>query len=253
MMNAPERRKKIVEMINLNDRMTVNDLSKILNTSEVTIRTDIKLLDEKGFIVRFYGGATSLKQGLSEKNNKDITVNPRKKAQKSIALKALSYIKDHDTIVIGSGTTNTTLAEEIMSANFTDLTIITNNVVAISKLYEYKNITLIVLGGVVTNGNSSTYGEVAEKTVENLKIDLMFTGADGLDERGVTSKHEGFSLSATLAKYSEKVIIITEAFKIGKRCMNKVLDLEQIERIIVDKKPFGIDLGYMGNKIVESD
>ena len=62
----------------------------------------------------------------------------------------------------------------------------------------------------------------------------MFTGADGLDETGVTSMHEGFSLSATLSKYTSKVIVLTESFKIGKRKQNKVLPLESIDVIITE-------------------
>ena len=72
---------------------------------------------------------------------------------------------------------------------------------AINHLCRNKNISLIVLGGRYTHGNGSTYGEEAEKSIEGMKVDVMFTGADGLDETGVTSMHEGFSLSATLSKY----------------------------------------------------
>lgn len=251
-MNAPERRKKIVELVNENNRMLVNDLAKLLITSEVTIRSDIKYLHEKGLLIRFYGGATSLSQGLLEKNipvEKKILNEKRVEAQKAIAKRAIEFIKDHDTIIIGSGTTNTMLAEEIVNHNFTDLTIITNNLVVVSKLYADKNITLIVLGGMVSNGNHSTYGEVAEKTVEKLKVDLMFTGADGLDETGVSSKHEGFSLSATLAKYSNKVIVITEKYKIGKRCLNPVLSVEQIHHIIMESPP-ELDIPEIKEKLI---
>lgn len=46
--------------------------------------------------------------------------------------------------------------------------------------------------------------------------------------------HEGFSLSATLSKYTSKVIVLTESFKIGKRKQNKVLPLESIDVIITE-------------------
>lgn len=237
-MNAPERRKKIVDIVNHKGTVTVSDLSKELETSEVTIRSDIKFLSEKKLLVRFYGGATSLEKGsISEPENKNTlsTGNSRKSIQLNIAKKAMSLIKDYDTIIIGSGTTNAILAEEIAKKEFTSLTVVTNNIMAIATLHQNKNIILIVLGGRVAPGNNSTYSDIAEKAIENMKVDFMFTGADGLDESGVTSNHEGFSLSATLAQYSQEVIVITESFKLGKRCMNKVLEPDQVSRIITEK------------------
>lgn len=237
-MNAPERRKRIVDIVNSKGTITVFDLSKELETSEVTIRSDIKFLSEKSLLVRFYGGATSLEKGSISEPEKKVTlstVNSRKSVQLNIARKAMSLIKDHDTIIIGSGTTNAILAEEIAKKEFSSLTVVTNNIMAIATLHQNKNIILIVLGGRVAQGNSSTYSDIAEKAIENMKVDFMFTGADGLDESGVTSNHEGFSLSATLARYSREVIVITESFKLGKRCMNKVLELDQISRIITEK------------------
>lgn len=251
-MNAPERRKKIVEIVNNKGTVMVSELSKQLETSEVTIRSDIKFLSEKNLLVRFYGGATSLeKGGISEPEKKIVlsTENYRKNTQLKIARKAMSLIKDHDTIIIGSGTTNAILAEEIAKKEFSSLTVVTNNIMAISTLHQNKNIILIVLGGRVTQGNGSTYSDIAEKAIENMKVDFMFTGADGLDESGVTSNHEGFSLSATLARYSKEVIVITESFKFGKRCMNKVLDLNQISRIITEKIE-NADINLFKEKIV---
>lgn len=237
-MNAPERRKKIVDIVNHKGTISVSDLSKELETSEVTIRSDIKFLSEKNLLVRFYGGATSLQKGSISQPNGGVVLsqeNSRKSIQRDIAKKAMALIKNHDTIIIGSGTTNAILAEEIVKKGFSSLTVITNNIMAITTLHQNKNIILIVLGGRVAQGNSSTYSDIAEKAIENMKIDFMFTGADGLDESGVTSNHEGFSLSATLARYSREVIVITESFKLGKRCMNKVLELDQISKIITEK------------------
>lgn len=249
-MNAPSRRKIIVDLVNEKGTVYVSELSKTLSTSEVTIRSDIKYLSDKNLLVRFYGGATSLEKGkITPLPDTEVKENVRKEAQLKIAKKALSFIKNHDTIIIGSGTTNATLAEEIVNKKFDSLTVITNNLTAISTLHKDKNIILIVLGGRVTNGNSSTYSDVAEKAIEHMKVDLMFTGADGLDESGVSSNHEGFSLSATLAKYSHKVIVITESFKVGKRCLNKVLELDQISTIIIDKTDAIID-NQFGEKIV---
>lgn len=249
-MNEHERRLKIWEMVQEQGSVYVNKLSEIFEVSKVTIRGDLEQLEKEGLAKRFRGGIT--KNTLSSAKN--INQNDdREEIKKAIAKKAISYINDYDNIIIGSGTTNESLAYEIAHSDLKGLTIITNNLMAINHLCRNKALNLIVLGGRYTHGNGSTYGEEAEKSIEGMKVDVMFTGADGLDETGVTSMHEGFSLSATLSRYSKKVIVLTEKFKIGKRKQNKVLPLESIDTIITesfDKKDIEQELS---NKIVFID
>jgi len=244
-MNTHERRKNILDIVNRQGSVLVSELAEMVGTSEVTIRSDLKFLENKKMLLRFYGGATTMDNSLpddSRKNKFQMIAVDHDEAKNKIAEKALSFIKDHQTIIIGSGTTNAALANKIAQSEIKDLTIITNNLMAMNSLSQNKDIVLILLGGRFTHGNGSTYGEVAEKSVEGVKVDIMFTGADGLDDTGVTSIHEGFSLSATLAKYSEQVIVLTEGFKVGKRRINKVLTLSQISKIITNEDLSNKDL-----------
>jgi DeoR family galactitol utilization operon repressor len=59
-MNSFERRNKIVEMVNAQGSVLVLDLSNLFGISEVTIRADLRLLEEKGLLTRFHGGAARL-------------------------------------------------------------------------------------------------------------------------------------------------------------------------------------------------
>lgn len=56
-MNSFERRNKIVDLVNAQGSVMVLDLSNMFGISEVTIRTDLRLLEEKGLVTRFHGGA----------------------------------------------------------------------------------------------------------------------------------------------------------------------------------------------------
>lgn len=251
-MNEHERRLKIWQLMQEKGSVFVNDLSEHFCISKVTIRSDLEQLEKKGLGQRFRGGLTLNSNSIVSVSVDDIISDKetdKEKNKKAIAKKALSYIKDYDNIILGSGTTNLVLAEVIAKSGLKGLTIITNNLMAIQSLCQNKDISLIVLGGKFTHGNSSTYGVEAEKSVEGMKVDIMFTGADGVDETGVTSMHEGFSLSATLSKYSNKVVVITESFKLGRRKHSKVLPLNAIDVIITNKDNItGIDDVIM-NKI----
>ena len=51
-----ERQERILEYINTNKKVRTKELSRIFNTSMVTIRADLNDLDEKGMIIKAHGG-----------------------------------------------------------------------------------------------------------------------------------------------------------------------------------------------------
>ena len=57
MENLNERKRLILHMLAEDNNISVNDISKSLHVSTVTIRSDLSSLEENGFIVRTRGGA----------------------------------------------------------------------------------------------------------------------------------------------------------------------------------------------------
>lgn len=51
------RRKIIMQKIQTNGTVTVDELAQELNVAPMTIRRDLQYWEEKGALVRFYGGA----------------------------------------------------------------------------------------------------------------------------------------------------------------------------------------------------
>lgn len=56
-MNTYDRRNKIIDLVNQNGTVMVAELSSSFDVSEVTIRSDLGLLEQKGALKRFHGGA----------------------------------------------------------------------------------------------------------------------------------------------------------------------------------------------------
>ena len=76
-MNSFERRNKIVEMVNTQGSVLVLDLSNLFGISEVTIRADLRLLEEKGLLTRFHGGAARRGSNLTEGDNLEVVLEDR--------------------------------------------------------------------------------------------------------------------------------------------------------------------------------
>lgn len=150
-MNSFERRNKIVDMVNTQGSVLVLDLSNLFGISEVTIRADLRLLEEKGLLTRFHGGAARAGSDLTDAENQEVVLEDRYQLasdpKKRIAHAAAAMIREGMTVILDSGSTTLLIAEALV--RMTNITVITNSLPAAFTLAENKDITLVVCGGTV--------------------------------------------------------------------------------------------------------
>jgi DeoR family galactitol utilization operon repressor len=236
-MNSFERRNKIVDLINSQGSVLVLDLSHTFGISEVTIRADLRLLEEKGLVTRFHGGAAKLGSNLAESDNQEVMLEDRYKLasdpKKRIAQAAARMINEGMTVILDSGSTTLLIAEELVKK--TNITVITNSLPAAYTLADNKDITLVVCGGTVRHKTHSMHGTIAEQSLQGISADLMFVGADGIDTtNGITTFNEGYSISGVMASAAHKVIAVLDATKFNRRGFNQVLPMNNINCVITD-------------------
>ncbi|NDL64308.1 DeoR/GlpR family DNA-binding transcription regulator [Acerihabitans arboris] len=257
-MNTFERRSEIVEMVNAGGSVLNADISAKLGVSEVTIRADLRLLEERGLLTRFHGGAAKLSTTQHDLTtaNRELSIHDRYKLaadpKKRIAIEAAGLVQDGDTIILDSGSTTKLLAEELM--NRSNITVITNNLPAAFLLSENKDITLVVCGGTLRHKTISLHGSIAEYALQEVSANLMFVGADGLDcVNGITTFNEGYAISSVMAAVARQVIVVTDSSKFGRKGFNSVLPIEKIDMIITDSDAPEIEVNTLkkiGKKVV---
>lgn len=243
-MNASERRQKIIEQLNRTGTILVNDLSEQFTVSEVTIRTDLRLLENKGLLSRFHGGATKNKVDGEAKLFRELQLEERYQRfiepKKRIAQEAIKYVKEGDTIILDSGSTTMMIAEELVKLK--NITIITNNLPAAFILSDNSDIMLFMCGGTLRHKTRSFHGQIAEQALIGVSADILFVGADGIDaQRGITTFNEGYSISEIMANAAKKVIAVLDSSKFGRNGFNIVLPLNLLDCIITDD---GVDMCY---------
>jgi len=99
--NTPQRRHNILALLNEQGEVSVDELAKRFETSEVTIRKDLAALESHGLLLRRYGGAITMPQELVA----DVSQNVSKYKQ-AIARAAVTRIREHARIIIDSGSTH---------------------------------------------------------------------------------------------------------------------------------------------------
>lgn len=226
--NTDQRRIYILEQLLELGEVSVDTLAIQLQTSEVTIRKDLSILENDGKLLRRYGGAV-----LLPKNSSQQLISQYKQA---IAETAAQLVQNHNRIIIDSGNTTSALIPALNGKE--DLLIMTNSLKAATQILHLKpEPTLLMTGGTWDPISESFQGKIAEQVLLSYDFDQLFIGADGLDlEQGTTSFHELLSLSQVMANSSHQVIVMLEADKIGRKIPNIELPWEKIDILITDDR-----------------
>jgi DeoR/GlpR family transcriptional regulator of sugar metabolism len=229
--NTQQRRRAIIEMLNAQGEVSVELLAERFATSEVTIRKDLSALEANGLLLRRYGGAVPLPQELiADPSSEKVSLQ-----KQSLAKAAAQLIRDHNRIIIDSGSTTTAaLLPELSQKQ--GLVVMTNSLSIANALRELENEpTILMTGGTWDPKSEGFQGQLAEQMLRAYNFDQFFIGADGLDlDRGTTTFNELYSLSRVMAEVSREVIVMAESEKIGRKIHNLELPWSVIRVLVTD-------------------
>ncbi|TDH28657.1 DeoR/GlpR transcriptional regulator [Segetibacter sp. 3557_3] len=234
MINITERHQFILSKLQKEGYTQVLDLCKELNVSSVTIRKDLKLLEDKKLLFRTHGGAS-----MNNPYTVDKPVNEKEKLQSSEKTKigeaAAQTIEANDSIIIASGTTVLALAKSIHPEK--GLTVITSALNVALELLHHDNVEIIQLGGIIRRTSSSITGSYAQHMLTDFFCSKLFLGVDGIDiEYGLTTTSVVEAhLNRQMIKASQKVIVLSDSTKFGKRGFGRICGIEEVNQVITDK------------------
>lgn len=233
MISIAERHKYILDSLSKKGFIKINDIAKELDVTTVTIRKDLKFLEEKKLLYRTHGSASSINPLTA-----DVAVYEKEKIKrdekKKIALAACNLIEENDSITIASGSTVHTFAEYITPLNH--LTVVTASLRTAILLNDLPNVDVIQLGGTVRKNSCSVIGDYTSAFFDNITCSKLFLGVDGIDiEYGITNSNiEEAHLNKRMMEASLRTIILADSSKFGKRGFGKICNLDQVDVIITD-------------------
>ena len=118
------------------------------------------------------------------------------------------------------------------------LTVITSAFSVASELSTRRSVDVIQLGGMVRRSSLSVLGPFAEQMLGSLSCSKLFMGVDGVDlDYGVTTtNHIEASLHKQMIASVQKVIVLADSSKFGRRGFSKICDMSAVDQIITDDK-----------------
>lgn len=229
--NTPQRRHNILALLNDQGEVTVDDLARRFETSEVTIRKDLAALETNGLLLRRYGGAVTLPQEMIHE-----AVQPVSRYKKAIARAAAERIREHARIIVDSGSTTAALIPELGFRP--GLVVMTNSMHVAKALTDLEQEPVLLMTGGTWDPHSESFqGQVAEQVLRSYDFDQLFIGADGIDlTRGTTTFNELLGLSRVMAEVAREVIVMVEADKVGRKIPNVELLWSSVHTLITDDR-----------------
>ena len=228
-----KRHQEILEILQKDNYVEVTDLCEKLDVSAVTIRKDLKLLEDKGLLFRTHGGASFENPYMNDR-----PVNEKEKIsieeKNGIAQAAANLISENDSFMIASGTTVQALARAINIQG--KLNIITSSLNVAVELLKNKDYDIIQLGGNVRHSSSSVIGHYANFILNDISCNQLFIGVDGIDlDYGCTTTSlEEAALNQKMIQSAQKTIVLADSSKFGKKSFGKICSLDCVHHIITD-------------------
>ena len=245
-----ERHDMILMLLQQNGSISVTALAEQFKVSEVTIRKDLSYLEQQKKLYRTHGRAILISPYINDRH-----VNEKEKKnvveKRAIGAKAASLISSGDSIIIASGTTMTFLAREIRPEG--RLTVITASVPVSSILSQNRNIDVIQLGGITRSSSISVVGAFAEEMLRHFNCSKLYIGVDGIDtECGLTTTNMmEATLNNVMIDAAQKVIVLADSSKFGRRGFSKICDLEAVDMIITDSRVSPLYLEQLRERGIE--
>ena len=231
--STEQRRETILRHLSSHGRGGVNELSRLVGVTEVTIRKDLEYLETQGLVTRVHGGALISGRGRLERRfaarEKENLEHKRR-----IAQAAAAHIQSGQRIFLDASTTALQVARLIQDRD--DLVVVTNGLYTALELSFSEGITTIVIGGTLRRRSNSLVGNLNDDLTQRLRMDVGFYGA-----RGVTASDglmeadlDEAQLKQRMVKASTTVIGIADASKFGAKFFSVFALPGEIDRIITD-------------------
>jgi len=231
-----ERRRTILELLDRNERVTVDELVEKFGVTAVTVRSDLDGLSKMGAIVRSHGGAVKRIDNAPDFPLRFKEILHREEKER-IAAAVVDLIHPGETIILDSGTTTAEIAREIRLRK-TSLTVITNALNVAVELSASPNAAVVMLGGILRPMSLSMVGPQAERSLQELAADQLFLGVDGIaPEVGFfTPDIVEAQLNSIMLKVSRTVTIVADFSKFQRRSLSPIGTMSQVHRVVTDDK-----------------
>lgn len=232
-MFSGERRKVIVELVRANGAASLRELARAVDASEVTVRRDLRLLEDEGLLRRHHGGAVA-SVGVTHEPTYSEKAHVAASEKADIADLAIELVHDGDAIVIGAGTTTQAFSRRLV--RLTDVTVVTNSLLVAQTLARARGIEVVMTGGTLRGSIFATVGGITESVVAGLHVSRAFLSGNGLTAaRGLSTPNiQVAGVDRAMAQAAGEIVVLADHTKLGLDTMVQTVPMNRIDHVVTD-------------------
>lgn len=217
---AGARRQQLDRLVTDRGFVRVADASLELGVSEVTVRSDLTLLERRGRVTRVHGGAmpsSAVEPSLETALDRDGA------AKVAIGRAAARLVATGDSIYLDAGSTSMAFALALVQRpDLHDVVIVTSGLtIALALESAIPRLTVIVTGGTLRPRQHSLVSPFAASMLDALTLDIAFIGCNGVHPiEGVTNINLAEAeIKSRVRARSRRGILLADATKLGQTAL----------------------------------
>ncbi|WP_037571058.1 DeoR/GlpR family DNA-binding transcription regulator [Phaeacidiphilus oryzae] len=239
---AEQRRAMILDEVRRRGGVRVNELTKRLNVSDMTVRRDLDALARQGVVEKVHGGAVPVVEASTHEPGFEAKSSLELTAKEDIARAAARLVPPGSAVALSGGTTTFALAHHLLQVD--GLTVVTNSV-RVADVFEHaqrqpggagtRGTTVVLTGGVRTPSDALV-GPIADRAIRSLHFDLLFLGCHGLSlEAGLSTPNLAEAeTNRSFVASARRVIAVADHTKWGTVGLSTFAALDQIDTLVTD-------------------
>ncbi|MDX2560679.1 DeoR/GlpR family DNA-binding transcription regulator [Streptomyces sp. TX20-6-3] len=242
---AEQRRALILDEVRRRGGVRVNELTRRLSVSDMTIRRDLDTLARQGMLAKVHGGAVPVVEASTHEPGFEAKSVLEPSAKDEIARTAAAMVAPGSAIALSGGTTTYALARHLLDVP--DLTVVTNSVRVADVFHEAqlagsggesrRGAATVVLTGGVRTPSDALVGPVADRAVRSLHFDLLFLGLHGISvEAGLSTPNLAEAeTNGCLMRSARRVVAVADHTKWGTVGLSSFAGLDEVDTWVTDR------------------
>ena len=228
-----ERQKIILDKLKENDIIQVSQMTDLLDVTDMTVRRDLKELEDRNLLVRIHGGASKIEKARPREFSNEEKLLKNKELKMEIAKKISQISIPEQNIYLGAGTTIEYVSEFLGDK---DLNIFTNSLYLFKKLVFLDNVNIKLIGGDFRKVTGAFVGALSLDLVSKMRFNQAFIGVNGINKgKAYTYSPEEGILQKLILDNSFERYLVADSSKLGYEDLYHFYNIEDA-KFITDSK-----------------
>ena len=233
-MLTAERRKRILDLVNLDGGVRTTALAEATRASLPTVRRDLEFLGRQGLVIRTHGGAVAHSRSTTYEPPYRQKIHLAAEEKERIGKAAAALIAEGDCVILDSGSTCMQIARHAHGKTFTAVVL---DLPIAMELADDPRVDVLVVGGKARTGLYCMVGPLTEDTLEQLHVNRLFLGADGIHvSYGVTNATAAeVPVKRAAIRAAQEVVLVADSSKFQRQVLMQVCSLDAVHHIVTDR------------------